>query len=153
VGRARVPKGKNGSPIPWSVRYFKRHGSDDPAERVPAQSFIESCPPGVKANIFAVLKSVADAPPPQFSGGGMWQAMHGSMKGYHEVRIMGPGKTLYRVFCLLERAADGLGLDNHSIVAIDGMSKPNGTAFSEADYAAVRSLGYEFRARKPRSVV
>ena len=83
----------------------------------------------------------------------MWQAMHGTMKGYYEVRLMGPGKNLYRVFCLLERAAQGLGLDNDSIVAISGLSKPNGTAISEGDYAAVRDLGTEFRARKPRRVI
>lgn len=148
-----MAKGKKRPPAPWSVQYFKRHRSDDPTGRVPAQEFIASCPTGVKADIFATLNAVADAPPPQFGGGGRWQAMHGSMKGYYEVRVMGPGKTLYRVFCLLERAAEGLGLANHSIVAIDGMSKANETAFTEADYAAVRKLGDEFRARKPRSVI
>jgi hypothetical protein len=66
---------------------------------------------------------------------------------------MGPGRVLYRVFCLLERDAEGLGLKSPSIIAIDGMSKPSGTAFSEADYAAVRRLGDEYRARKPRSVI
>lgn len=28
--------------------------------------------------MLAVLKAVADAPPPQFSGGGKWEAMHGA---------------------------------------------------------------------------
>ena len=79
--------------------------------------------------------------------------MHGSMKGYYEVRVMGPGRTLYRVFCLLERDANGLGLGRDSIVAIQGMSKPHGTAFTNADYAAVRQLGSEYRSRKPRSVI
>jgi len=147
-----LAKSKKEAPAPWSVRYFKRHKDDDPVERVPAQEFIAKCPTGVKADIFATLKAVADAPPPQFSGGGRWQVMHGSMKGYYEVRMMGPGRTLYRLFCLLERTADGLGLANHSIVAIEGMSKPNGTAFTEADYAAVRKLGDEYRGRRPRSV-
>lgn len=146
-----MAKGKQ-PPAPWSIHYFKRHSSDDPQQAVPSQDFINSCTTGVKADIFATLKSVADAPPPQFSGGGKWHVMHGSMKGYHEVRVMGPGKMLYRVFCILERAVDGLGLTNHSIVAIDGMSKPNRTAFTEAEYAAVRKLGDEFRDRKPRSV-
>lgn len=148
-----MAKGEKEPAKPWSVRYFKRHRSDDAAKRVPAQEFIESCPPGVKATIFAVLKAVAEAPPPQFSGGGMWQVMHGSMKSYYEVRVMGPGRKLYRVFCILERSTEGLGLDNHSVIVIDGMSKPNETAFSEADYAAIRRLGDEFRARKSRSVV
>jgi len=30
------------------------------------------------------------APPPRFSGGGKWEAMHGDMAGYYEVRATGP---------------------------------------------------------------
>jgi hypothetical protein len=148
-----VPKGKTERPAPWDVRYFKRHKSDGAEEHAPAREFIASCPTGVRADIFATLKAVADAPPPQFSGGGRWEAMHGSMKGYFEVRIIGPGRTLYRVFCLLERKVEGLGLGQPSIITIDGMSKASGTTFSEGDYAAVRRLGDEYRARTPRSVI
>jgi len=151
-GGAPVAAREKGTPAPWSVHYFKRH-STDPGQLVPVRAFIDACPTGVKADIFATLKAVANAPPPQFSGGGKWVAMHGSMKGYHEVRVMGPRKTLYRVFCLLERTSPGLGLANHSIVAIDGMSKPHGTAFTEKDYAAVRRLGDEYRGSTPRSVI
>jgi hypothetical protein len=139
------------APRPWSIRYYKRHKTDDPKESTPAREFLASCPVAVRADIVAVIKSVAEGPPLQFSGGGMWKAMHGAMGGFFEVRIMGPGKTLYRVFCLLERAAEGLGLDNDSLIVIDGMSKPHGTAFSNADYESIRSLGKEYKARKPRS--
>jgi hypothetical protein len=31
--------------------------------------------------MLAVLEAVRAAPPPQFSGGGKWKAMHGSMGG------------------------------------------------------------------------
>ncbi len=48
------------------------------------------CPTNVRATIFAVLDAVADAPPPRFSGGGMWEAMHGDMAGFYEVRKQGP---------------------------------------------------------------
>jgi hypothetical protein len=136
---------------PWDIRYFQRHRSDDPGRRAPAREFINGCPTGVRADIRATLKAVAEAPPPQFSGGGRWKAMHVSMKGYFEVRVMGPGRMLYRVFCLLEREAEGL--DRPSIIPIDGMSKQSGTAFTEGEYAAVRRLGDEYRARTPRSVI
>jgi hypothetical protein len=78
--------------------------------------------------------------------------MHGSMGGYFEVRVDGPGRRHYRLFCLLERAGDTLGLGGPSIVAITGMSKAFRTTFSESDYAKVRKLGGEYRARRPRSV-
>ena len=76
--------------------------------------------------------------------------MHGSMKGFHEVRVTGPGRRRYRLFCILERNAPGLG--GPSVVLITGMDKPPGSGFSEADYARVRALGREFLSRTPRSV-
>ena len=44
------------------------------------------------------------APPPQYSGGGKWEAMHGSMGGYYEVRATGPQREQFRLFCVLENA-------------------------------------------------
>jgi hypothetical protein len=44
----------------------------------------------VQATIKAVLIAVAAAPPPAFSGGGKWEAMHGDMAGYFELRVDGP---------------------------------------------------------------
>jgi hypothetical protein len=64
---------------------------------------------------------------------------------------MGPGKRLYRLFCILEREAQGLA--GPSLVIIAGMDKPNETALSEEDYARVRALGDEYRARLPRSIL
>jgi hypothetical protein len=34
--------------------------------------------------MLAVLNAVAEAPPPRFSGGGMWEAMHGEMAGFYD---------------------------------------------------------------------
>jgi hypothetical protein len=94
----------------------------------------------------AVLEAVAAAPPPAWSGGLQWQAMRKDMKGYNEVRVMGPGKRLYRLYSFLERPADDLG--GPSIVAVSGLWKPNGTAISSSDYAKVRKLGDEFKRRR-----
>ena len=142
--KSRVPRGR------WDIRYFKRHKSDDSKQRVPAQEFRNACPSSVRAELDATLNAVADAPPPMFSGGLRWKAMHGAMTGWFEVRVKG-GRLLYRVFCLLEREAPGL--PRPSIILIEGMSKMSETAFSEADYAAVRALGAEYRKRTPRSVI
>ena len=57
------------------------------------------------AKLIAVVKAVADAPPPAFSGGGKWEAMHGSMRGYHEIRVTGPGRRHYRLFCILDNGS------------------------------------------------
>lgn len=90
----------------------------------------------------AVLDAVAEAPPPQFSGGGQWEAMHGDMGGYFEVRSQGAKREQFRLFCILENAdADELrrrGLARPAIAVITGMRKPWMTAFSARAYDHVQ---------------
>lgn len=135
---------------PWAIVFFQRHRDDDRAQSVPGAEFLESCPTRVRADLVAIIKAVAEAPPMKFAGGGQWQAMHGDMAGFYEARTRGPRKRLYRLFCLLEREARGL--PGPSLVIITGMDKPNESAFSDADYRRVRRLGDEYRRRTPRSI-
>lgn len=135
---------------PWAIVFFQRHRDDDRSQPVPGAEFLESCPTGVRADLVAVIKAVAEAPPMKFAGGGQWQVMHADMAGYYEARTRGPRKRLYRLFCLLERVAPGL--PGPSLVIITGMDKPNETAFSESDYRRVRTMGDEYRRRTPRSI-
>ncbi len=58
-------------------------------------------PPRV-SRLMAILDAVAEAPPPQFSGGGQWEAMHRDMSGYYEIRSQGPKREQFRLFCILE---------------------------------------------------
>lgn len=103
--------------------------------------------------MMAVVKAVAAAPPPAFSGGGKWEVMHGEMSGFFEVRVDGPKRHHYRLFCLLERDGGSVGLGGPSVVLIAGKDKPFLTELSKSDYADVRALGAEFRRRVPRSVL
>jgi hypothetical protein len=137
---------------PWLIHFFQRHPKDDPAQSVPASEFLEACPIKVRAMFVAVLRAVAEAPPPMFSGGGKWEAMHGNMAGFYEVRVDGPKRHHYRLFCLLEREGLPLGLGGPSIVLITGKQKPFMTTLTAKDYAEVKSLGLEYRRRSPRVV-
>jgi len=137
---------------PWRIHFFLRHRDDDPTETVPAREFLLACPEKVRAMMMAVVKAVSEAPPPMFSGGGKWEAMHGTMTGWYEVRVDGPGRHHYRIFCLLERDGTRLGLGGPSLVLICGKHKPFRSVLSDRDYAEVRALGEEYRARVPRSV-
>ena len=83
--------------MPWSVIYYRA-----PDETVPALEFLDGCPGTIDAQFTAVLDAVAAAPPPKFSGGGKWEAMHGSMGGWYEIRLTGPGREQFRLFCQLE---------------------------------------------------
>jgi len=76
--------------------------------------------------------------------------MHGTMKGFYEVRVTGPGRRRYRLFCFLDRDSPGLG--GPSVVLIAGMHKAAGSGFAKADYARVEALGREYLSRCPRSV-
>jgi hypothetical protein len=138
--------------VPWSIHFFQRHEHDDQSKPVPGRKFLDSCPDKVRMTMLAVLKAVADAPPPSWSGGGKWEAMHGDMKDYYEVRVDGPKRHHYRLFCVLERKGADVGLGGPSIVVLTGLDKPFLTVIAPSDYAAVRVLGDEYRARKPRSI-
>jgi hypothetical protein len=135
---------------PWAIVFFQRHRDHDGAQPVPGADFLDSCPTSVRADLAAIVKAVAEAPPMKFAGGGQWQAMHGDVAGFYEARTRGPRKRLYRLFCLLEREAPGL--PGPSLVIITGMDKPNESAFSDADYRRVCRLGDEYRGRTPRSI-
>jgi hypothetical protein len=133
----------------YEVVYYKRHKDDDPAERVPGREFLARCPTKVRATMAAVAAAVAAAPPRRFSGGGYWEAMHGEMTGYYEIRVDGPRRTHYRLFCRLDTEAVGRG---PLLVILCGDSKGLLTTFSESVYRLVRATGSEYLARNPRSI-
>lgn len=75
------------------------------------------------------------------------------MNGFFEVRVDGPRRHHYRLFCVLERNGAAVGLGGPSLVLITGLDKPFRTVLSPSDYAEVRRLGREFLSRTPRSIV
>jgi hypothetical protein len=149
--KARTAPPARGLSTQWRIHFFQRHPQDDPRRDVPGRDFLNSCPEKVRTMMLAVVKAVAEAPPPRFAGGGKWEAMHDEMKGYYEVRVDGPRHH----YLLPPRARKdpSLNLGGPSVVIITGKDKQFLTELSEADYAEVRRLGAEYRARKPRSVL
>jgi hypothetical protein len=132
------------------IVYFKRHAEDDINETISGRVFLDSCPIAVQAHIMRVLVAVAAAPPKRFAGGGYWEAMKSPMNGWHEVRVDGPRRRRYRLFCRIDYAAT-----NYSkplLVVIAGRSKPFQTELPDADYKAVKALGNEYFKRNPRSI-
>lgn len=137
-----------GTDDPWSIVYFGRHKDDDPDESAPGRDYLKNdCPKEVRSHFRNVLIAVAGAPPPKFAGGGYWEAMHGDMTGYYEVRKKHRGHH-YRLFCLLD--SDGGAPLKLTVLA--GMTKPDRTVFTDSDYASIRELGDEYKARNPRSL-
>lgn len=137
--------------MPWGIVYCETK-----CGKVPADEFLQRCPPNVESRFYAVIEAVRDAPPPHFSGGGYWEAMHGDMGGYFEIRLTGPGRRQFRLFCILDNGSSKelgeRGFDRPQIAVVTGMSKDSGTKFSRRDYAKVRELGTEYRSRCPRRI-
>ena len=134
---------------PYRVVYFKRHPEDDAEQSMPGRDFRLSLPPKVRATMDNVLIAVAKAPPHRYSGGGYWEAMHGKMTGYHEVRVNGPSRIHYRLFCRLDVVAEDVG---PLLTVLCGASKPFRTKFDKAVYEEVLGLGQEYLSRNPRSL-
>lgn len=130
--------------VPWRIHFFQRHPDDEVGRTVPALTFLDTVPTKIAAEIHAVLTAVAEAPPPAFSGGGKWEAMHGQMAGLYEIRVQGAGQN-HRLFCVLDRGED---LGGSSIVCLDGLTKPSRQAASDRDYRRVRQYADEFRKRR-----
>ena len=125
----------------WRIHFFQRAPVEDEPGSVPAQEFLDSLPPSERAKIVAILDAVAAAPPPAFSGGGYWHAMHGEMSGFYETRTRASGRN-QRLVCVLERPGDDLG--GPSIVCLGGFAKRLRSAAHMREYRRMREYRAEF---------
>lgn len=132
------------------IVYFKRAADDDPGQSAPGREFLRSCPTNVRVTMRAVLVDVATAPPKRYSGGGYWEAMKDAMKGFYEVRVDGPKRHHYRLFCVLDYDAEDATKPYLTVIA--GLDKPFQTVFSDAQYASVRALRDEYLRDPKRSL-
>jgi hypothetical protein len=142
------------SNAPHELAFFKRHRDDGATQTSPGLQALLGFPTNTRARLLATLAAVAQAPPKRFAGGGQWEAMHGAMTGYFEVRVTSKtpsGKWHYRLFCLLDYGA--AGRTSPLLTVIDGAAKPYRTTLPEQRYSQVRELGDEYLRRNPRSLV
>ena len=136
---------------PWAVVYHQTRDSS-----APALNFLDDCPGKLDAEFAAVLDAVAAAPPPQFSGGGKWEAMHGSLGGWHEIRLTGPSGEQFRLPCLLDNADDDelrkRGPTKPAIAGNHGHAQAVADQVLGGRLRRVRRLGDEHRANHPRRI-
>jgi hypothetical protein len=72
------------------------------------------------------------------------------MTGWFEVRVDGPRRHHYRLFCRLDYEAQGQV--KPLLVVICGLDKPFRALLTDTDYKDVRELGEEYLRRNPRSL-
>jgi hypothetical protein len=143
----------------WRIHFFQRHPQDDQRTAVPALDFLDAIPTKIAAEIHAVLDAVAEAPPPAFSGGGKWEAMHGWMAGVYEIRVQGGVRITASSACSIRAkiSADGAlfvsvdcrspGANRHTIGTIDGSGD---TLMSSRSVGRYFSRRRSCRPRAPR---
>jgi hypothetical protein len=76
--------------------------------------------------------------------------MTGAMTGWFEVRVDGPQRHHYQLFCRLDY--DAKYRPKPLLAVICGLDKPFQTQLSDADYQHVRDLGAEYLHRNPRAL-
>lgn len=131
---------------PFRVVFFTPEGGVIP----PAQKYLDDCPDGIRGRFLSALVEIAKAPPFRFRGGGLWEAMHGSMTGWFEVRINSGNRIHFRLFCVLDHEA--LNIEERLLVVITGRNKKYQTKFSQAEYSKIKKLGDDYFSSNPRLI-
>ena len=88
--------------------------------------------PKVAVKFFALVDAICEEWP-RFAGGGYFEAMHGSMSGYFEIRLR-LASTNFRFIC------KPVELDQQFLVVIAFMAKPIRTGFRPKQYQEVLHL-------------
>jgi hypothetical protein len=113
------------------------------------REFFSAVPAKVQAKLSSILVAVATAPPGRFAGGGYWEAMHGQMRGFYEIRADFQ-KIHYRLICLLDYEA--IESSAPLLVIVAGLSKPIGKTIKSEIYADVKSAGMQYLSGNPRAI-
>ena len=116
----------------------------------PGQAYLDSCPEKIRARLLTTLVEISKAPPYKFRGGGLWEAMKGSMTGWFEVRISSGKTNHYRVYCVLDEKA--LNFSESLLVVVDGRTKKYLTTLSPSEYEKIRRLGESYFSVNPRLI-
>lgn len=116
----------------------------------PGEDFLNSCPSGIRGRFLTLLVEIAKAPPFRFRGGGLWEAMHGDMTGWFEIRVDSNRSSHYRLFCVLDQVA--LNYQEHLLVVITGRTKKYRTTLAANEYRKIKKLGDEYFSRNPRLI-
>ena len=94
-------------PAPWHVVYSKRLRKHDRAEPRPGMTFLNACPTPIRYQRLAIVKAVADAPPPAFGGGGKRALGDECLVGLRRIAAVTRGATRLPSDCGVRRAGAG----------------------------------------------
>jgi hypothetical protein len=132
---------------PHEIFFFK--GAEGSSLASPME-FLESCPAEVRLKVSRRLIAIASAPPWKFRGGGYWEAMRGDLLGIFELRVDGPGREHFRLFCVLDHFAPGN--KPPLLVVLAGARKPFRSTIPDSTYREVLRLREAYLISPERAV-
>lgn len=131
---------------PFRVVFFAPESEKVP----PGIDYLDSCSAAIRGRFLALLVEIANAPPFRFRGGGLWEAMHGDMTGWFEVRVNFNRASHHRLFCVLDHQAKNY--EERLLVVITGRTKKHSTTLKGSEYRKIKKLGDEYFSQNPRSI-
>jgi len=139
---------------PWAPAFFKTTPARSPApEEIPARHWLtHEVPKPVRIMMIAIINSVVAAPPSAFRPSNYWHAMHDDMAGIHEARDEHDG-SLYRLFCVVDRAATQNGIPQPLVALLGGGIKADNDVMDAAVYSEIRGYRDIYVASNPRQIV
>lgn len=109
----------------------------------PAWDFLQSIDPRVRDKLLLLLDAVTRDHRLASRPSGYWKPMRAGLAGVWELRCVGPGRTHYRLFVLIDRIAKGSDENPHFVI-LTGARKANATLLPEAFYESVEALTTEY---------
>lgn len=111
----------------------------------PAIDYLEEIPVAVHRELLTTVVAVTEMGPPRFpTSTPRWRLMHREkgkgavdMSGVFEARDK-QAKVLYRLFCVIDRAAPEYGLAAPSLVLLGGSIKADRTVVKASEYRKIR---------------
>lgn len=131
---------------PYRVVFYSPDSNSLPL----GEEYLNSCPRGIRGRFLTLLVAISEAPPFRFSGGGFWEAMHGEMTGWFEIRIDSTKSKHYRLFCVLDHEA--VNYEERLLVVITERTKKYRTTLEPNEYRKIKKLGVEYFSQNPRLI-
>ncbi len=111
----------------------------------PAIDYLEEIPVAVQRELLTTVAAVTEMGPPRFpTSTPRWRLMHRE-KGKGAVDLSGvfeardkQAKVLYRLFCVIDRAAPEYGLAVPSLVLLGGSTKADKTVVKASEYRKIK---------------
>lgn len=109
----------------------------------PGWDFLMRVEPRVRDKLVVLLNAITKDQRLASKPSGYWKPMRAGLTGVWELRCVGPGRTHYRLFVLIDRVARGNEAEPHFVV-LAGAKKANAKLLPESFYLEIEALTTDY---------